>query len=170
MKLARIDHYRCAQPAGKWGLYTYVWIADDMTEDTLGALCETARKTYLDNEAEFKKAAPAYYPFTSNITLSQQELASYPDTMTIAEIKAEADAKRKAYEDYELKKKNARKSFGDLLVDIGQGSIKKFWNENPAVKYELDWGHNHGVTIDMSPTKVTDFPVGDEDDDDEDYL
>jgi len=89
----------------------------------------------------------------------------YPDGMTIAEVKAAHAEKEKAYKDYETKRENARKHFAELLVEASAGTIKKFWNEPPAIKHQLDWGHNHGVTIEMSDTKIPDFPPEDEDED-----
>ena len=157
MKLARVDHYRCEQPAGKWGLYSYVWVPDTMTEDEFGVLCEAARSAYLDNEQEWKKAAPVYPPGYG------ASVEQYPDGMTIAEVKAAHAEKEKAYKDYETKRANARKHFAELLVEASAGTIKKFWNEPPAIKHQLDWGHNHGVTIEMSDTKISDFPPEDED-------
>lgn len=161
MQIARIDHYRCAQPAGKWGLHSYVWIPDGMTEDELGVLCESARTVYLDNEKAWKDASPTHPPGYG------ASVEHYPDTMTVAEIKAAHADKEKAYKDYETKRADARKSFAKLLTEVSNGTIKMFWNEPPAVKYELDWGHNHGTTIEYGDTKVPDFPP---EEDDEDYL
>ena len=161
MKLARIDHYRCAQPAGKWGLHSYVWVTDDMPEEAFGIMCEMARKQYLDNEAEFKKAAPAYAPGYAPTLDPIKDKGK-----TVDQVYDEWNAKQLAYKDYEEKRKNARKGFAELLVEVGCGAVQLFWKEPPAVSYELDWGHNHGVEIDMSPTKIPDFPP----EDDEDYL
>jgi hypothetical protein len=160
MKLARIDHYRCAQPAGKWGLYSYVWIPDTMTEDEFGVLCESARTTYLDNEREWKKAEPVYPAGYSPALDPVKDKGK-----TVEQVYDEWNVKVKAYDEYKDKQKNARKHFAELLVEASGGTIKKFWNEPPAVKFELDWGHNHGVTIEMSDTKIPDFPPEDEDED-----
>jgi hypothetical protein len=162
MKLARIDHYRCAQPAGKWGLHSYVWVSDGMTEEALGVLCEMARTRYLGNERAWKDAAPVsppgYAPHLDPIKDKGK---------TVDQVYEEWNAKVQAYNEYGEKQKNARKSFAELLVEASNGAVRSFWKEEPTLKYELDWGHNHGVEIDMSATKVPDFPPEDED---EDYL
>jgi hypothetical protein len=162
MKLARVDHYRCEQPAGKWGLHSYVWVFNDMSEEAFGALCDQARTLYLDNERAWKNAAPVPPPGYS------PSLDPIKDKgKTVDQVYEEWNQKTLAYKAYQDKQTNARKSFAQLLVELGNGAVKMFWNEPPEMKYELDWGHNHGTVIDMSPTKVPDYPPENED---EEYL
>ena len=86
---------------------------------------------------------------------------------TVDQVYEEWNAKVQAYKEYGDKQKNARKSFAELLVEASNGAVRSFWKEEPTLKYELDWGHNHGVEIDMSATTIPDFPPSEED---EDYL
>src|SRR5271157_24388 len=130
MKLARVDHYRCAQPAGKWGLASYVWVPDAMTEEEFGVLCEQARTIYLDNEKAWKDAAPVYVPEIG------VRVADYPETMTVADMKLDHAKKVETYKAYEKKQSNARKRFTTLLVELSNDSIKYFWNEAAALSHE----------------------------------
>jgi hypothetical protein len=164
MKLAKVDHFRCGQPAGKWGLTTYVWVPDEMTEHDFGVLCETARATYLDREEEAKIFAPpppGYGPTISPAT---------PDNTTVAELRAEYEAKAKAHKDYTDKQSAARKSFAELLIELSEGKIAYFWNGPVSLTHELSWGHNHGVRVEYGETKVKDFPPKGDDLDLEDEL
>jgi hypothetical protein len=161
MKLALVNHYRCDQPAGKFGLHTYVWVPDDMSEHEFGLLCEAARDMYLENEKRFKTNAPAFYPGQGPVILPTHE-----DKKTVGELRAEYNAIQKAWEDFEETKRNNRKPFSTLLVEVSNGAIKQFWQEPAAVTHKVNWGHNHGTTIDYGPTKIGDFPGQDDDDDD----
>ena len=158
MKLARVEHYRCNQPAGKWGLTTYVWVPDGMSEHEFGLLCEAAREKYLANENEWRKSAPVQPPgYAPNLDPVRDK------DKTVETVYAEWNAKALAFKEYDIKRANARKSFSVLLVEASNGAIKLFWNEQPAVGYELDWGHQHGVTLDMGETKLSDYPPSDGD-------
>jgi hypothetical protein len=154
MKLAKVDHYRCGQPAGKWGLTSYVWIPDEMSEHEFGLLCSAARDKYLENEHEWKKSTPPYVPAVDK----------YPDTWTLSDVRADQKKHETTYEAHMQKQREARKSFVELLTEVSNGAIKKFWTEEPAVKHEVDWGHQHGVTIDMGETKLGDWPSTEEED------
>src|SRR5271170_7804886 len=79
--IASVNHYRCDQPAGKWGLTTYVWVPKTMTQDEFEALCEKARKAYFETEAELKKLLPALPPGYG------PQYDKHPDK-TVAEVKA----------------------------------------------------------------------------------
>jgi len=155
MKLAKVDHYRCGQPAGKWGLTSYVWVPDDMSEHEFGLLCSAARDKYLDIEQEWKKATPPYVPATDK----------YPDTWTLADVRADQKKHETDYAEYQQKQRAARKSFVELLVEVSNSAIIQFWKEEPTLKHEVDWGHQHGVTIDMGETKFGDFPPTEEEED-----
>lgn len=107
MKLAKVDHYRCGEPAGKWGLATYVWIPENMSEHQFGVLCETARNNYLANEREWSEAAPAPPPGYG------ATVQGYPDTMTVSEVKADHAAKTKAYKEHGEKQALSSWRFSD---------------------------------------------------------
>ncbi len=147
--LARVNHYRCDQPAGKWGLTTYVWVPRTMTEMEFEVLCEKARAAYFKAEEEQKKLSPAVPPGYG------PQYDKYPDK-TVAEVKAihaEAEA--------EWKKRNAvvkaaQRSFAQILIEISEGVVKSFWDVELPLSYELHWGHHHGMDIDYGETKIKD--------------
>ena len=162
MKLAKVEHYRCEQPAGKWGLSSYVWVPDDMSEHEFGLLCEAAKDKYLANEQAWKAAQPAAQP-PYYLTVEQLD-----DSVTVAEVKAAHKTQAEAYKEYEAKRRDARKKFTELLIEVSHGAIKYFWNEPSAVKHELDWGHNHSTVVDYGETKLNDYPPTIEEE--EDYV
>jgi|SRR5271170_1929141 len=154
MKLAEVEHYRCDQPAGKWGLSTYVWIPDDMSEHEFGLLCEAARDKYLENERENDTKQPA-------LPIRYLDLEStppqYSDSMTVAEVRAKVKEQTDIYKVFEIKRAQARKSFSKLLVEVSNGVILQFWDEKLAATHKLRWGHNHGVTVLYGETKIGDY-------------
>jgi hypothetical protein len=161
MKLARIEHWRCGEPIS-WkggGGYTYVWVADEMTAEELETLCGHARTSYLDAERAAKAATPVAPP-----GYGAQIMPGIPDDKTVGELRREYDALAKAYKEYQETCDRARKPFGHWLQLHSNGTVKLFWNNEPALQVEIDWGHNHGVTIDHSPTKLQDYPFPQEHD------
>jgi len=162
-KLAKIEHYRCDQPAGKWGLTTYVWVPINWTADTLQQYVDAAVKSYLDVEHEFKKLAPVSPPgYGAIVTLAT------PDNLTVAELKAEYEVKAKAYKEYQDMMVKSRHQFAWHLKEVSGHAVLQFWENKPELVAEANWGHNHGVTIEHSETKLKDYPSSQ--DDEEDYV
>jgi hypothetical protein len=164
MKLARIEHWRCGEPISwKHGTgYTYVWVPIDMSEEELDALCEQAQESYLNTEHEFKKLTPAPSPgYGATIT------SATPDTKTVGELKAEHEAATKAYKEYQAMVEKSRKPFGWHLNQVSGGTVLQFWGSEPDLEVKLSWGHNHGVTIDHSPTNLGDYPFPEVESDDD---
>jgi hypothetical protein len=157
-KLAKIEHYRCGQPAGKWGLTTYVWVPEGWDTDTLQQYVDMAVTSYLETEREFKKSAPVQPPgYGATI------MPSTPDNKTVAELKAEYEAAASTYKLYQALVEKSRKPFAWHLKEVSGGVIRQFWEKEPDFKAEADWGHNHGVTIEHSDTKLQDYPPVNED-------
>jgi len=147
-KIARVNHYRCDQPAGKWGLSTYVWVPQTMTTEEFEALCDKARKAYLDAADAAKKLVktppPGYGP----------RYDQYPDK-TVAEVKA-----IHAVETEEWNKRNAvvkaeQRTFAQLLKDVSDGVVLNFWDIEFPVDVDVHWGHHHGTDIAYGETKIT---------------
>lgn len=161
MKLARIEHWRCGEPMYYKGHNgsTYVWVPKDMTAEELDALCEEAQKAYLDTEREMKSAAPVappgYSGFVTNAT---------PDDMTVGELRAQHEKQTQAYKEYQALVEKSRKPFGWHLHQVSGGEVLQFWGEKPELEVELSWGHNHGTTIDHSPTEIGDYPFPQDED------
>jgi hypothetical protein len=153
MKVAKIEHYRCGEPAGKWGLTSYVWIPDEMAEEEFETLCGTARKAYMDAERAMKAATPLAAPgYGATI------LPNTPDEKTVRQLRAEYETRAKAYKEYQKTVADNRKPFTKHLVEASGDSIKLFWDHPPAVSTKLDWGHNHGTTIEHGETEMQDYP------------
>ena len=164
MKLARIEHYRCGQPAGKWGTSTYVWVPDTMTVDELQVYVDVARKSYMDAEEEMKLWQPAVPPGYGPIIQP-----GTPDTATVGELRAKYEVDAAKWKAYQAATQAGRKPFAHHLNVASGGAILEFWGRKPDMDAECDWGHQHGVTIDMSETKIGDYPPTDKDDE-EDYV
>jgi len=162
MKLVRIDHFRCDQPAGKWGLSTYVWVADDMTQEEFSARCDAARDRLLAYEHGAKERAPISPPgYGATIQ------PNTPDTLTVGELKKQYEEAARLYKEYQDTVQRGRQSFSQILVNESNGRIQYLWKPEPALKHDVDWGHNHGTQIDYSETVNGDYPP---DEDDETYL
>jgi len=152
-KLAKIEHYRCDQPAGKWGLTTYVWVPEGWYPETLQKFVDEAVKSYLNTEAEFKKMASVPAPgYGASITTAT------PDTMTVGELRHEHQTALSAYAVYTDMLKASRHQFAWHLKEVSGGAVCQFWEKEPDMIAEANWGHNHGVTIEHSETNFKDYP------------
>jgi hypothetical protein len=163
-KLAKVEHYRCDQPAGKWGLTTYVWVPINWTAETLQTYVDLAVKSYLDTEAEFKKLWVPHRTPGYGVTVT----AATPDTKTVKELRDEYEAEAKAYNEYQEMVKKSRHQFAWHLNEVSGGAVLQFWENKPELSVEANWGHNHGVTIEHGETKLRDYPSKTQDDDEED--
>jgi hypothetical protein len=152
MKLARVEHYRCGEPVD-WkggGGTTYVWVPDDLTEKEFEELCGKAQAEYFRSAEELKKLIPTspcgYGPRFEN----------FPDK-TVKEVLAVHAEEKKKWDAQQSKRKEAQRSFTEILKDISGGIIKSFWDTKFPISVELSWGHRHGEDLDMGATKVRDF-------------
>jgi hypothetical protein len=155
VRLARIEHWKCGEPM-LWrggGGHTYVWVPDEMTAGELDALCGQARDAYLEAERVFKSLAPVPPPgYGAAIH------ASTPDATTVGELRAEYDAHAKEYKEHQEAVSKSRNAFGWYLARLSRGAVLQFWQREPGLEAKVDWGHNHGVTIEHSPTVMGDYP------------
>jgi hypothetical protein len=146
--LARVNHYRCDQPAGKWGTSTYVWVPKAMTTEEFEVLCEKARKSYLDAADAAKKLvgtpAPGYGP----------QYDRYPDK-TVAEVKAIHAAETEAWSKRNVVVKAEQRTFAQILKDVSNGAVLGFWDVEVPIDVQVNWGHRHGSDIDYGETKIT---------------
>lgn len=163
MKLARIDHYRCGEPID-WRNgrgYTYIWVPDHYTPERLQEEVDRAREMYIATEQAFKKNTPPPAPSWGTVDVSK-----YPDTMSVAEIKADVAKREEAYRAYRDECDLARKPFAWHLKKVSGEQILEFHEFKPTQVAECDWGHNHGTTIEHSPTELADFPFDEKDEED----
>ena len=151
MKLARIDHVHCHEPSFSDPI-TYVWVADDLSQDEFEDLVVDAVKAYDKAGKDFQEAEQPPY---ANWGMPQYD--KYPNR-TVAEVKAEYNAAQALYRDWEERKRKAQANFAHHLVALGGGRIVEFWKEKPALSYALDWGHRHGQKIAHGETDIHDLP------------
>jgi hypothetical protein len=148
MRLLKVEHTRCGEAAG----HTYVWIDDDV--DAL-AVVDAAKRDYLRAIADLaaqRKPPNDYRPYGS------PPYDKFPDK-TVAEVKAEWEAKKVEWTAWNEKRMGARLAFEDFLAR--QEGVKTWaWHESEVVA--LDWGHLHGTSIDYSLTDVDTIPRPDE--------
>jgi|SRR5579863_354985 len=161
--IARIDHWRCDQPAGKFGLSTYVWVPKTMTQEEMEALCVQAQKAYFKAEDDLKKLSPALPPGY------QPNYEKYPNK-TVAEVKAIHEAEVAEWSKRNEVVKASQRSFTQILKDISDGTVLSFWDVEFPIDVRLHWGHKHGVNIDYGETKITNPSPNNLDEPNEDEL
>lgn len=127
-----------------------------MTQSVFEDLCKQAREVYLSAERALKESSPVPPPgYSPNIQ-------AYPDTMTVAEMKADYEMKVTAYKAHQDLIIASRHSFAWHLVNLSK-DVQYLWKVPAAVTYDLSWGHNHGVTVDYGETKLGDYPPTEDD-------
>lgn len=163
MKLGRIGHIRC----GEWDASTFVWCPDDLTEEQFETIVHQAAKDYETALKEFKEANPPPKQPSFNLDYRVSKTDEIPDEMTFGEYrkqKEEYDAERKAWDE-----KHKRINHG-LMPFLREQGIRPFWDvgddDIPLMEAEVNWGHQHGVSIEYNETDVPSSynPRGEEDD------
>lgn len=139
MKLAKIEHIRCRE----YDATSYVWVADDMTDDELDKLCILARDAYLQAEHDAKTLKSEPIGYGPNY---EQHAQLFPNKK-IGEIKAEYEKKLAIWNEAEARRKQARKTFATLLIELGAGRIESFYDHELEIEVAVSWGHQHGVEI-----------------------
>jgi len=120
---------------------------------------DLAVDSYLDTEREFKKLAPVSPPGYGATIQSNTA-----DDKTVGELRAEHEAQTTAYKAYQAMVEKARRQFAWHLKQASDGAVLQFWDNKPEFSVEANWGHNHGVTIEHSETRVLDYPFPEDDD------
>jgi hypothetical protein len=143
MKLATIQHFRCAEPTFYW---TTVWIPDDMTKEQFDAAVVAARDAYLDKLNAFKDQVPPndYRPY------HQPQYELQPGR-TVSEIRQEWEKKKAAWEAWDKTRQKTKPRFLDILC--ADGRLKPLQATAEDISIELDWGHRHGWPIDYDEDK-----------------
>lgn len=150
MKLARVTHIHCHHrdwddPA------TYVWVDDLMTAEEFESFAEAAQAAYDKAGTDFQEAErpPA-------VQWGMPDYHKFPDR-TVAEVKAEHDAKHEQYEAWNKRKRAAQADFAHHLKAVGNGRIIYFFDQKPALEFGLNWGHRHGNRAALGETEISDL-------------
>lgn len=160
-KLVRVSHIRC----GETDAYTYVVAPVDWKASRIHDAVYAAEKKYLAAVEIAKEGTEA----PNDYRWGPPPYEKYPDK-TVAEIKAEWEAKKVVYEAWQKEQNKTKHSFAAYLLEQG---FRELWDVGIAHDVDLDWGHRHGTKIDYTETRLDTMPtpakfVGvDEDDDDE---
>lgn len=136
MKLARVEHDRC----GEWAATTFLMVPDELTEEEFRLAIRRARDSYDADARAFleSKSAPSY-PYA-------QDYEKYPDDMTMKEVRQAREDKKREYKEWEERRSRASQSFGTYLLREIEGSQNL--HEAPALEGSVNWGHQHGRSID----------------------
>jgi hypothetical protein len=147
MKLARIEHSRC----GEWTSSTYVWVDDGITDEQLQETVDRVAKEYLARVKEVMTTEkPKASPYGQPDWKAEKNLERPVKDVLAEHEKAQAEAHV-----YAKKRQEAMQSFGTILAK--EEGIESFWDREPDISVEADWGHNHGLTIEYGETRIGDF-------------
>ena len=137
MKLARISHFRCDSDENP----CYVVIPDDMTEEQLDELVDTASNKAIKAERAAKGEAP-------NPPRKDTLIATMPKDATIADIDAAFEKQIQEYAAWKKRSNEGRKSFLTWLEEVSKGKVVSVSSYDSIVKVDCHWGHNHGLSMD----------------------
>lgn len=147
LQLVNITHERCVEYAAT----TFVWAPADWSEERIRKAAQVAQAAYLE---AYNYAVKNTEPPNDYHRYGGPRYESFPDK-TVAEIKAEWEAKRVVWEAWDAQERAAKTSFLNFLT--AQGFEPLHEHEDRGV--ELDWGHRHGVAIDYAETETDQMPT-----------
>ena len=136
MKLIKINHERCGEPA----LTVYMGAKDNITAEQLDKDLKEAETRYWDARKDRAKKDPKpEYKFN---------ISDYPETMTLKEIKekiAEGELQVKLWQERQNK---IDAPFTKYMEALG---YKCLWDiqEPDIINGYVNWGHKHGQDLQM---------------------
>lgn len=132
MKLVRISHTRCRE----WDGTEYVLAPEEWADDFIDRQIEEAKEELLD-EARAVSTSPLKPSHAPPYT-------EHPDE-TVREVQ-EAHAEQVAvYKGWREKNARLGRSLHDRLIERGFHALGT--DEAGILEVRLDWGHNHGLTL-----------------------
>jgi hypothetical protein len=145
-KPIRIKHSRCGEEM--WG-NTYLWAPAEKTADEIQRDADLAAEQHLAAIKAFEKA---------HERSDLPHLEDCPDNMTIGAAKQYIADQKSSREEYDRLKREAGRSFGSFMCELGYAMLWDF-GDSEIEEAHVNWGHNHGIPIDMSETKCDDIDV-----------
>jgi hypothetical protein len=146
MKLIAIHHITCNERSYE---KTVIWAPDDMPLHEVQTRVNAAKNAYLEKMRSIKLDPP-----NSASPYSRPDYDKHP-TKTVNAVKAIWTKEREVYDAWE--KDNAGKYYG-LTWYLKEQGLTPFWDED-MVEVNCDWGHNHGIRKDTTPTNVDQWPT-----------
>jgi hypothetical protein len=133
VRLVRISHNRC----GEHDSTEYLFSPEGWTEEQVNqAVDEVAIDVIEDAKALKQPPGGVRYPPV------QPNYRDFPDK-TVAEIQRIHEEDRKRYNEWAAENKQLSRSFSERLVERGFTTIY----EGSDLKVDVEWGHNHGLSL-----------------------
>lgn len=146
-KLVQIRHYRCQE----WDCTSYVMAPAEWSNDVIQEKIWQVQDEY---EQAVKLAQQEATP-PNDWRYGPPKYEDHPDK-TVAEIKAEWDAKGEVYKAWKIGQDKTQQRFETFLTKAGFLGLH---TENIALEIDCDWGHNHGVPLKYEETKTDTMPT-----------
>jgi hypothetical protein len=148
LRLIRIDHSRCGEPVA----HTFILAPADWDAKTIDQGIQNAYKAYWDaiQIAQNKEKEPP----TGNPTVAKYK--EYPDK-TVAEVEAIFAEQFATHSAWQKDQWKARQEFQTFLK--GEGFTLLWDDEAKIPRFDVNWGHRHGISINYSATDVDTMPL-----------
>lgn len=146
-KLIKIRHNRCQE----WDCTTYVVAPAAWSNEEISQRLWNAQDAYM----EAVKTARAGRVPPNDWTYGQPKYEDYPDK-TVAEVKAEWDAKGEVHKAWSAEQAKTGQAFETFLTKAG---FLGLYADDIALELDCDWGHNHGVPLKYEETKTDTLPT-----------
>lgn len=147
MRLIKIRHIRCSEFAA----YTYVFAPDLWSDELIQINLEEAQSKYFNAI----KIAREKDPLPPGGIYGQPPYKDYPNK-TVQEVLDIHEEQKKVIKKWQDRQRNTKRSFIEFLKD--EGFIPIYEPDDDDV-FEVNWGHNHGTSIDYSETELDTLPT-----------
>ena len=144
MKLVRVGHYKCDSV----DYYTYLLAPEDKTQEQIEEDVATATSNHLNALKTFETASKPKY--------LQGLLREFSEDITIQEANRLLEENHLADNEYNKLRNQAGQSFMYWMRQIGYKDLSE---AEDTIEVEAYWGHNHGLSIDVSKTDTDYKPV-----------
>jgi hypothetical protein len=145
-KLIYIEHTRCGEFDGT----TYLWAPSEKTSEEIQLDIDAAQEEYLDKLKKYKE--------TKIPGKALYRIEDCPDNVTVLEAKELIRLSENERKEYQKIENDATQNFGVYLFKKGYQPLYET-EDAPVEEFYVNWGHNHGLNIDMSLTGDTDIQI-----------
>lgn len=141
MKLVKINHIRCDE----WTGTTYLLAPEDTTEEQLQKDVDTAEQNYLQSIKNFEDAGqkPKY--------ININNFGELPNNLTVGEFNEMRIKRDQEIKEWDDKRDASTHNFAYYMRQLGYFDLNE---DEDALEAEVNWGHRHGETLDISRTKL----------------
>lgn len=141
--IIKVEHWKC----GEVDSSTYLFCQDNKTQDEIDIDVQWAADSHVQELKKFDSSNKPKY--------LQGRLDEFDNLCTIEQAKSLLEKNKTEWTEYYNEKAKTTESFNYWMKQRGYKSLSEM---EGIYCTSVSWGHNHGLSINMSPTDINYIP------------